>query len=209
MAPKKKSANNIFSPGVAKNILTIIITCVAVGTGIFLWQLAKEKRAQDEFQEKTLYAQDVYLEALRERNREKKQKLLKIPMPNPDTNEDERAKLFLKLVNADSISSCFSIAHDMANLGPSCSESFGSFLCHNSGQEYRDYMISCIGNLAVRQGKKELCADGDLTDTICKEWGKLMLTQENLKLDEPSPECVKFIRDSCILSFDRLIKTSR
>jgi len=112
---------------------------------------------------------------------------------NLDFHKQEREELLSELTEVDTIEKCKSISEKIVKLGPICSGD----ICMPSGQFYRDYMISCIISIAVRQNNQNLCLDKKTNEDMCVEWVKLA----EFPFDEPSPECVRFVEKECLLRF--------
>lgn len=116
---------------------------------------------------------------------------------NPDTHKQEREKLLLELNEIDTIDNCKFISEQIVNLGPDCSKSFNTWLCMDLGQFYRNYMISCISSIAIRQNNQDLCLNREINEEMCVKWEELA----EFTFDEPSPECVDFVEEECLLAF--------
>lgn len=120
--------------------------------------------------------------------------ILIIKNKNPDTHKQERERLLEELNEADTIEECKSISEQIVNLGPECYESFNTWICMDLGQFYREYMISCISSIAVRQNNQDLCLNKEINEDICVRWAEF-------DFDEPSPACVNFVEEECLFSF--------
>ncbi|MDI3544066.1 MAG: hypothetical protein PWQ28_347 [Candidatus Woesearchaeota archaeon] len=116
---------------------------------------------------------------------------------NPDTHKQERERLLAELNEADTIEECKSISEQIVKLGPECSKSFNTWSCMDLGQFYRHYMISCISSIAVRQDNQDLCSNKEINEEMCVRWAELA----EFDFDEPSPECVNFVEEECLLAF--------
>lgn len=115
---------------------------------------------------------------------------------NPDIHAKEREKLSLELTTANSIDECKIISEQIVKLGPQCSRSFETWMCFDLGQFYRDYMVSCISNMAIKENNQKLCINQSVNEEICIRWAELA----DFPFDEPSKECLYFVEKECIFS---------
>jgi len=118
---------------------------------------------------------------------------------NPDTHKQEREELRSELNQVDTIDECKFISEQIVKLGPDCdvSGTLYTWLCFPLGQFYRDYMISCISSIAVRQNNKDLCFNKEINEEMCVKWAELA----EFPFDEPSSECVKAVEEKCLSAF--------
>jgi len=127
----------------------------------------------------------------------------------PDANQEERQRLFLDLWESDSVESCNIIMDQIVDLGPDRHFRGESKIrtSTNPSAYYNNFMISCVGGVAVRENNQALCSDDTIARQVCETQTELMYDEQETppveqKFDEESFSfCMNEFKKSCLFSF--------
>jgi hypothetical protein len=127
----------------------------------------------------------------------------------PDANQEERQRFFLDLWEADSVESCNTLMDQIVSLGPDNHFRGASNIRTSTypSAYYNNFMVSCVGGVAVKKNNQALCSDDNIARQVCERQIEIMYDDQGTPLVEQKFDeetiyfCMYEFEKSCLFSF--------